>query len=74
MRFGICVSTGSACNSGNDAPSHVLVAIGTPSEYIEGSLRTTFGERNTREEVDYLLDNLERIVKELREWNKRGRL
>lgn len=67
MRYGIYVSTGSACNSGIDAPSHVLVAIGTPSEYLEGSLRTTFGECNTKEDVDFLIENLERAVMELRE-------
>lgn len=39
---------------------------GVPKEYINGSLRTTFGEHNTKEDVDFLLDNLERIVKELR--------
>lgn len=67
MKYGICVSTGSACNSGSDAPSHVLVSIGTPNEYLDGSLRTTFGECNTKEDVDFLIENLERIVKELRE-------
>ena len=67
MKCGICVSTGSACNSGSDAPSHVLVSIGTPGEYIDGSLRTTFGECNTKADIDFLVDNLERIVKELRE-------
>ena len=67
MRCGICVSTGSACNSGIDAPSHVLLAIGVPSEYIDGSLRTTFGESNTKEDIDFLVDNLEKVVKELRE-------
>lgn len=67
MKCGICVSTGSACNSGSDAPSHVLASIGTTSEYIEGSLRTTFGECNTKEDVDFLVDNLERVVNELRE-------
>lgn len=66
MRFGICTSTGSACNSGESTPSHVLLAIGVPLDYIEGSLRVTFGEENTKEDVDFLLDNIERIVKEER--------
>lgn len=39
---------------------------GTAPEYIEGSLRITFGEHNTKEDVDFLIDNLERIVNELR--------
>ena len=63
---GICVSTGSACNSGNTYPSHVLLAIKTPLEYINGSIRTTFGEHNTREDVDYLIDNIEKSINELR--------
>lgn len=66
MKCGICVSTGSACNSKEASPSHVLTAMGVPKEYINGSLRTTFGEHNTKEDVDFLLDNLEIIVTELR--------
>ena len=63
---GICTSTGSACNSGSSEPSHVLTAIGLRPEYLEGSLRTTFGEENTKEDVDFLIDNLEKIVKDCR--------
>lgn len=60
---GICASAGSACNSSSQEPSHVLAAIGLNKEYLQGSLRITFGEENTKEEVDYLVDNLKRIVK-----------
>ena len=63
---GICTSTGSACNSGSSEPSHVLTAIGLRPEYLEGSLRTTFGEENTKEDVDFLIDNVEKIVKDCR--------
>ena len=63
---GICASTGSACNTGSTAPSHVLVAIGTEMEYLQGSLRITFGKENTKEDVDYLVNNLKQIVKECR--------
>lgn len=63
---GICTSTGSACNSGSSEPSHVLTAIGLRPEYLEGSLRTTFGEENTKEDVDFLIYNLEKIVKDCR--------
>ena len=66
MRFGICVSTGSACNAKEASPSHVLAAMGVPREYINGSLRATIGEHNTKEDVDFLLDNIEKIVIELR--------
>lgn len=64
---GICASTGSACSSGSAAPSHVLVAIGVSEEYLDGSLRVTFGEENTKEDVDYLVSVLEETVKSLRE-------
>lgn len=63
---GICASAGSACNSGNSEPSHVLTAIGLEPEYLEGSLRTTFGAGTNKEDVEYLITNLERIVKECR--------
>lgn len=63
---GICASTGSACSSGNSNPSHVLMAIGLPYELAKGSLRITFGESNTKEDVDKLVDNLVEIVSELR--------
>ena len=63
---GICASSGSACTSGSSAPSHVLKAIGLPDDLARGSLRVTFGEENTKEDVDYLVDNLEEIVERLR--------
>lgn len=63
---GICVSTGSACSSGSPEPSHVLVSIGLPKELAQGSLRVTFGNENTKEDVDYLIENLQKSVKELR--------
>lgn len=64
---GICASSGSACTSGSLDPSHVLLAIGLPHEIAHGSLRVSIGKDNTKEEVDYLLDNLEQIVKRLRD-------
>ena len=64
---GICASAGSACSSGNTTPSHVLTAIGLTDEYTEGTLRVTFGDENTKEDIDYLIKNLVEIVKELRE-------
>lgn len=66
---GICASAGSACSSGSSMPSHVLTAIGLTSEYAEGTLRVTFGDENTKEDVEYLVDNLIQIVKEIRNEN-----
>ena len=63
---GICASAGSACSSGSSMPSHVLTAIGRTSEYEEGPLRVTFGDENTKEDVEYLVENLVQIVKEIR--------
>ena len=63
---GICASSGSACTSGSLDPSHVLLAIGLPHEIAHGSLRITFGESNTKEDVDYLVNSLVEIVEKLR--------
>ena len=71
---GICASSGSACTSGSLDPSHVLLAIGLPHEIAHGSLRITIGKYNTKEEVDYLVENLVEIVNRLRDmsplWEK----
>lgn len=63
---GICASSGSACTSGSLTPSHVLLAIGLPHEIAQGILRTTFGEENTKEDIDYLVQNLQEAVEHLR--------
>ena len=63
---GICASSGSACNSEETSPSHVLSAIGLDAKTAKSSLRVTFGEFNTKEEVNYLVENLEKAVKKLR--------
>lgn len=64
---GICASTGSACASGSLDPSHVLLAIGLKHEVAHGSLRLSLGAGSTEEEVDYVVDVLEKIVKRRRE-------
>jgi cysteine desulfurase len=63
---GICASSGSACTSGSVDPSHVLLAIGLPHEIAHGSLRLTIGYENTKEEMDAVVDNLKRIITNLR--------
>lgn len=63
---GICASAGSACSSGSSMPSHVLTAIGLTSEYAEGTLRVTFGDENTKEDVEYLVTSLADVIKEIR--------
>lgn len=64
---GIAASSGSACTSGSLDPSHVLLAIGLSHETAHGSLRITFGDGNTDEEVEYLMEVLPEIVQRLRE-------
>lgn len=63
---GICASAGSACTSGSVDPSHVLTAIGLPNEISHGAVRLTLGYENTMEEGDFVVDNLKRIVENLR--------
>lgn len=63
---GICASSGSACTSGSLDPSHVLLAIGLPHEVAHGSLRLTFGDTNTMEDVDAILERIPPIVERLR--------
>lgn len=63
---GICASSGSACTSGSLDPSHVLLATGLKHEQAHGSLRVTFGEDNTLEDVDYIVSAVAEIVERLR--------
>lgn len=64
---GIAASSGSACTSASMDPSHVLVAMGVPSDRIHGALRLTFGEANTQDDVTRLLDVLPGIVERARQ-------
>ena len=64
--YAICASSGSACTSGSLDPSHVLLAIGLPHEIAHGSLRMTIGEETTKEDMDYVVDNIKEIVTKLR--------
>ena len=63
---GICASSGSACTSGSLDPSHVLLAMGLSEDIASSALRITLGKENTKEEIDYFVDELEKIVINLR--------
>jgi cysteine desulfurase len=63
---GIYGSSGSACTSGSLDPSHVLLAIGLPHEIAHGSLRLTLSEETTKEEIDFVIEELKKIVERLR--------
>ena len=64
--MGICASAGSACTSGSLDPSHVLLSIGLVHEVAHGSLRLTFSDYNTMEDVDYILKVLPGVIDRLR--------
>ena len=61
-RSGICVSMGAACNSQSLEPSHVLTAMRVPEEYLHGSIRLSFGQYNTMEEIAEAAEAIIRIV------------
>ncbi|MCI9323603.1 MAG: cysteine desulfurase [Lachnospiraceae bacterium] len=61
---GICISTGSACDSVNTEVSHVIKAIGIPSKYAIGTIRLSLGKNNTKEEIDNISSILIRILKQ----------
>ena len=62
----IFVSTGSACSSNKKGQSHVLKAAGLTDEEIEGAVRFSFSRFNTVEEMDYVIANLKKSVKDIR--------
>ncbi|MDP6526698.1 MAG: cysteine desulfurase NifS [Kiritimatiellia bacterium] len=64
--LGVCASSGSACTSGSLEPSHVIRAMGVPFTAAHGSTRFSFSRYNTDEDVDYLLENMPKIVDRLR--------
>ena len=64
--LGIAASSGSACTSGSLDPSHVLMAIGLPHEIAHGSLRLSIGDFTTEEDIDYIIDNLPKVIERLR--------
>jgi cysteine desulfurase len=63
---GIGVSAGSACTSGNVEPSYVLVALGAPLEWAMGAVRHSLGRSTTAEDIDYVIESVEPIVRKLR--------
>jgi cysteine desulfurase len=64
--MGIAASSGSACTSGSLDPSHVLLAMGLDHATAHGSLRFSLGRQNTNEDIDYVLEQLPKIVERLR--------
>jgi cysteine desulfurase len=63
---GIGVSAGSACTSGSVEPSYVLVAMGVPLDWAMGAVRHSLGRSTTAEDIDYVVESVEPIVRKLR--------
>ncbi len=66
---GISASTGSACSSASFTPSHVLSALGIPLEKIYSSIRLTVGDFTTKEDIDYAVEEMVKIVEKLRSFS-----
>ena len=63
---GIAVSLGSACASGAVEPSHVLTAMGLPTDRVKSAVRFSFGKYSTFDEAEYVVKVLSRLLPELR--------
>ena len=66
-KFGICASTGSACTSRSLDPSHVILALDLPYEAAHGSIRFSLSKYTSKKELDYVLEVMPNIIKELRD-------
>lgn len=64
--MGICVSSGSACSSGSLTPSHVLLALGLDKATAKSSIRVSLNKYNTKEELDFTIDAIVKIINNLR--------
>lgn len=60
---GICISTGSACDSVNTRISHVIKAMGLPDEYAKGTVRISLGRDNTQKEVRIIAETITDVLK-----------
>ena len=65
-REGIYVSTGSACASGSNKPSYVLMAMGKDADVASSTIRFSFSRNTTKEEIDYAVEEIRKAVKKIR--------
>jgi len=63
---GICISTGSACSTGEPEPSHVLIAMGLSPKEAQGSIRISLGKDTKEKDMDTAVDALAKTVARLR--------
>jgi cysteine desulfurase len=66
-RAGFAVASGAACSSANPEPSHVLLAMGVPSEFARGAVRVSLGSTNTLAEVSSFLKVLGNTLRQLQQ-------
>jgi cysteine desulfurase len=59
---GICISTGSACDSKNQDVSHVINAIKVPDNYAKGTVRISFGKENTEQDAIDIAEALIKVI------------
>lgn len=60
--MGVCISTGSACNSQDTEVSHVLKAIGLDEDLAKGTIRISLGKYNTMDDIDKIVRGLQKIL------------
>ena len=62
---GVCAAGGSACSSHEGEPSHVLVAMGLPSERTQSALRFSLSNETTQDDIDYTVGVLKACSEQL---------
>ena len=69
--YKIYVSAGSACSTHKRSGSPTLTAVGLPKNQMESTVRFSFCEYTTKEELDYTLDTLKKVIPMLRRYARR---
>ncbi|MGL4955511.1 MAG: cysteine desulfurase family protein, partial [Cetobacterium sp.] len=64
--LGVAVSSGSACSSDELQASHVLLGMGIEPEFAHGTIRFSLGKYNTKEEMDYTVEQVVKVIEKLR--------
>jgi len=63
---GIMASSGSACSTASIEPSHVLLAKGVEEKLALGSVRLSFSNSNTFDEIDYIVESIDEVCRDLK--------
>jgi cysteine desulfurase len=67
--FGIAISSGSACSTGDEEPSHVLRSLGLPDQYLNGAIRLSLGRTNAEEDIPFVIEKLFGLVHKLSQFS-----